>query len=197
MLNSSDAENVANRELQPGETLVWVGKPIPSRVAWSGGTIPIFLFGLLWTAFFVFWTGTAFSWAVSPSRTTAPPTALEIAFPFFGIPFLLVGLAMLSMPFWAYRTAGQTVYAVTDKRLLIITRLRTLNVQSISPEILIGIDCRERPDGSGDLIFTSNQVTAVTPASNRRNLPPEGFYGVPNVREVEGSVRTTFPKFAV
>jgi hypothetical protein len=44
-----------------------------------------------------------------------------VLFPLFGVPFVLIGLGMLAAPYWMRRKAQNTVYALTDKRALILS----------------------------------------------------------------------------
>ena len=106
------AEQEINRQLDPGEGLLWSGAPNPGRMALSA--LPVTVFGIPFTAFAVFWIWTAYS-ATSRSPSPGGPWIL---FPLFGTPFLLIGLGMLTAPLWASLAAGRTLYAVTNKRAL-------------------------------------------------------------------------------
>lgn len=96
-------------------------------------------------------------------------------------------------PFWAYQQANTTVYAVTSKRLLIISGLRLRRVQSISAETIARIDRREGAGGAGDLIFRPSQAAGSEPASSRiANSRASGFYAIARVRDVESTIQDTF-----
>ena len=88
---------VLKAELQPGERIIWVGQPIPSRI--GRGTFAIFLFGIPWTAFAIFWIGAAavIGWKTEDGGTGS--RFFTLFFPLFGLPFVLVGIGMLSFPF--------------------------------------------------------------------------------------------------
>lgn len=195
MISSLEAEREINQELQPEETLVWIGQPNPARAVWSAGAPVMFLFGLVFTVFAFFWTLSAAAPLLHSSHQRSAPNGFEIAFPFFGAPFILVGLSFLLRPYWMYRLASQTIYAVTSKRLVVISGMRIRSVQSINPDALTGIDRLERPDGTGDIVFRSNQAPVAQPGPRFANLAP-GFYGIPNVRDVESTIRNTFPDLA-
>ena len=49
-------------------------------------------------------------------RDQMPFQLISICFPLFGLPFVLIGLGMLTAPHWAKRKALRTAYAVTDRR---------------------------------------------------------------------------------
>ena len=118
------AEQFVNNQLDPGEGVLWTGAPDPGRLAIS--SIPAMVFGVPFTGFAIFWISMAYSTTAGASRP-AGPLAL---FPLFGLPFLLVGLGMLTAPLWAYLAAGRTVYAVTNRRVLILSRLLSTSVKS-------------------------------------------------------------------
>lgn len=177
MYRQNDVLEIARDEMAPDERLFWAGRPDAKRLAFQ--TLPIVLFGIPWTCFTVFWVAVA-AQGVWGSDTRAP--GAFVLFPLFGIPFVLVGLGMLSAPFWAYRKGQQTVYAVSDRRVLIIGGGKTRSVQSYTNEDIGTIERKERGDGSGDLIFSRT----VSPTRNGSSTTtPIGFFGIPDVRGVE------------
>src|SRR3712207_4913094 len=111
-----EIDNRVRSELRDREHLVWAGQPRPSRVMRSA--IPIVLFGIPWTAFAIFWMVVASGMLFGGFGGGGPGPfgAFFSCFPLFGLPFVLVGLGMLSSPFWMYRRAKRTCYAVTDQR---------------------------------------------------------------------------------
>lgn len=93
-------------ELWPGEQVLWLGQPSPvaSMLSQKG----IAAFGLLWTAFSV-----------------AALCSMVRSGQVFGVMFLLVfvgvGIFMLAMPLIQFRKAKRTLFAITDKRFLMLT----------------------------------------------------------------------------
>jgi hypothetical protein len=108
-----------------------------------------FLFGIPWTAFAIFWTVGA-AWGTSKAGDAGPFRA----FPLFGVPFILVGLGMLSGPIWAYRKALKTVYVITNRRAITFDGGRTVTIRSYPPERLTDVYRKERKDGTGDVIIS-------------------------------------------
>jgi hypothetical protein len=100
---------------------------------------------------------------------------------------VLIGLGMLSVPYWAYKKAQKTVYAVSNKRALIITSGMTRNVQSFYPQSLGNIERSEKADGSGNIIFARRTTSNYNSNNNQTQASTTaiGFFGIPDVRAVE------------
>ncbi len=170
------ADREARNELEPGEQLKWVGAPEPTRMMIQ--SLPILVFAIPWTAFALFWMAMALS---SVSRSPIH-SGVSMIFPLFGLPFVLIGLCMLSAPVWARRKARRTVYAVTDRRAMIILTGRTRSVRSFGRTSMTERECRERADRSGDLIFYRK---ISSDGEGGTNSTPVGFFAIPDVRSVE------------
>jgi hypothetical protein len=164
-------------ELQPGESIRWLAQPIPKRLAMT--SLPIVLFAVPWTAFAVFWV-----WGAANSTCSSPSLEARL-FPLFGVPFVLVGLGMFASPFWLMRAAKRTVYAVSDRRALVVSQRWSLPVRSFEPEKLCDLRRDQHGDGSGNLVFGQDIVAT----RNGSRAVDYGFMAVPNVREAEEFVR--------
>lgn len=169
-------------EMQAGERPVWIGQPIAGRVA--RGTWPIVAFGVPFAAFALFWIAVARSMTGSMGD---PFPIFSLFFPLFGVPFLLIGLGMVSMPYWAWRSARRSAYVITDRRVLILTSSRrgALSVESIEPARLQNIERTQYPDGSGDLVFAAVDLSR----RGRRRKHEIGFDAVRDVRKAEEAIR--------
>ena len=83
-----ELEGKVNRELESGERILWMEQPIPRYfTAISTGA---FLFAIPWTAFAVFWICGASGFRI-PDFSKGGFSF----FPLFGLPFVLIGIAML------------------------------------------------------------------------------------------------------
>ncbi len=180
-----------NRELQPGEQLAWYGQPSPGRMAWR--SLPAVLFAIPWTGFAIFWMLAAGGFVWFAHAKTQPATAPSFSplnffgcFPLFGLPFVLIGLGMFSSPLWMLRKARRTLYAVTDRRVILFEGSWSTTVTSLVPDQLKDLTRKERLDGSGDLFF--GQPFQYFSRNQSRPMQ-RGFIGIPNVREVEELVR--------
>ena len=134
-------------EIQPGETLLWTGRPDAGILARRS---------LLLTV--------------------------------FGIFFLVGGYLVLS-PVWAGRSAQRTAYALTNRRVIVCSQsLFSLAVQSFTADQLGRMYRKERPDGTGDLIFYES---AWQDSEGHRNVRAVGFHALPNVKGVEDLIRAS------
>ncbi len=184
-----DAQRTAQSELEAGENLLWVGQPDPKRLALQG--LPIALFGIVFTAFAVFWIFNALN-----ITSGMPRSGGFNFFPLFGIPFLLIGLGLVSSPLWMHRKGSQTVYAVTNKRLLIITGGGSRSVQSFDDSSIGNIERVERSNGSGDIVFAQKVSNyRDSDGDSRTRIERIGFFGIPDVRSVEKLVRDVARQF--
>jgi len=178
---STDLQFVAQNELQPGESLRWTGQPDAARLAMK--TLPTFLFAIPWTAFAVFWVWSAAGYRMPDLSRWE----WKNIFPLWGVPFILIGLRMLTAPLWEYLRAARIVYAVTDHRALIIQSGGSKKVKSFTAAELSNLDRKEKADGSGDLLFgkPESEETRRTRSFNFGLPIPAGFIGIRDLRMVE------------
>jgi hypothetical protein len=194
-----DVNTRVQSELQPGERLVWAGQPNPR--AYARGSWVISIFGVVFTAFAAFWILMAggFAWFAggAVSDHAGGSGAVFACFPLFGVPFLLIGIALLFAPVWTRRAARRAVYAITDRRA-IAWQARPfgseLTVRSFAPAELTQITRVERADGTGDLVFLEVYNHSVNSKGHRSTSRTRfGFLGIDAVRDVEDLLRQTLP----
>lgn len=172
------------QELEGGERVDWVSRPIPSW--WDPASLGMFMFAIPWTAFAIFWTvGAAFMVWFAPGPNNGVPW-MALFFPLFGLPFVGVGLWMLSTPWRVRRDKARTLYALTDSRAIIIDGGSSTTVRSLRPDEIGPLRRSEKRDGSGDLIL---QQLGWSDSKGRTRDSQVGFQNVPEVREVERLVR--------
>lgn len=174
-----ELRDMVERELREGEKLLWVGQPARGRFIVE--SLPAFLFAIPWTAFAVFWIIGAAGFSMPDFRDGFD------FFPLFGLPFVLVGLGMLSMPLWAMRRARRTVYAVTDRRAIVFDGGWWTTVASFTPEQLAPTHRRHTRGDRGDVIFGPQSPAAASVSSSPACV--RGFLGVPDVAQVERLLR--------
>lgn len=166
-------------ELGSDETLLWQGVPSPTRLAQRSTLLSIFggcftLFALIWMAgagFISFLIAGATGWKI-----------VGLA-PLFGLIFLAAGLAMLFSPLAALRRGAHTLYALTDRRALIIEPQK---VRSYAARDLNALERRDLADGRGDLVFRHDVRYR---SEGDSSVQETGFFGIENPREVERLIR--------
>lgn len=161
-----------------GERILWRGSQV-ARI--DPRLFGIYLFAVPWTAFALFWT----VMAAAGTRAFEGAGLLAWAFPLFGVPFIVVGFAMLAAPFLAFLGGRGTLYAVTERRLLKLSLGRSLKVESIPGQRLGRSTRRERADGSGTLSFA---VGAGTDSDGDRTAERFEMVEIANVFEAAGHV---------
>ncbi len=166
-------EKVDN-ELDSGERIQWMDMPIPRY--FTPGSTGAFLFAIPWTAFAIFWVCGASGFKVPDFSSGVN------FFPLFGLPFILIGLGLLSTPLWTYRKALKTVYVITDKRAITIEGGRLMTIRSYPPEQLQNIYRKERRNGTGDVVIT-RRAWQNSEGNNRSE--ELGFLRISNPKEVE------------
>jgi hypothetical protein len=177
-------------ELQRDEQLLWVGQPIPARFA-RGGWFLMF-FGVPFTAFAVFWMAITSFGVFQGGLPGGGFLGLFACFPLFGLPFVVVGLGLLSSPYWLRQRAKRVCYAVTDSRAIVWDAgwFGGLEVRSYGPDQLTRIRRVEYPDGCGDLVF-EELVTVGRDSDGHSTTGTRryGFMAIPQVHTVEELLR--------
>jgi hypothetical protein len=136
----------------------------------------VFLFAVPWTAFAIFWICGASDFKIPDFQE-----GFDI-FPLFGVPFLLIGLAMLSSPLWAYKKALKTIYVITDRRAITFDGGWSTTIRSYPPDKLQDIYRKEERDGSGDVVITRR---AWRDSEGDRQTDELGFLRIRNPKEIE------------
>ncbi len=163
-------EDLVKRELEAGERVLWMEHPVARY--FTPASRASFLFAIPWTAFSIFWICGAAGFKLPDFSKGG-----AVLFPLFGLPFLLIGLGMLSSPIWTYRRARRTVYVITNRRAISFAAGRRMTIRSFAPDELYDVYRTEKRDGSGDVIFGG--------ASHAGEEPVQGFYNVRDARTVE------------
>jgi hypothetical protein len=166
-----ELQELLDREIK-GEQLKWSCQPSYSRAVmrkfWPAFFLGVFFFGLSLSLAFV-----QHQKAQKGEKVPLPRKTIPVA----GV---LFGLGVMASPFYIARNAKNTVYAITNKRAIIITkRPSTTDFYSFGANKIKNMVRRIRNDGSGDLIFEKQ-------SSEGKTTYEIGFFGVPEVNRIEG-----------
>ena len=167
LISNRPLKEKVDNELEPGERIRWIEQPKPRF--FSPASTGAFLFAIPWTAFSIFWMYGA---SQSPSN----------GFSLFGVPFVLIGIGMLSSPLWVYYQTFRTVYLITDRRAITIDGGRSYTIRSYPPDKLQNIYRRERKNGIGDIIISFDPWKDSDGDTHKKDL---GFLNIREPKHVE------------
>lgn len=177
--------DAVSREVDVNERIDWIGQPKP--IFFTPSAVAAFLFAIPWTAFALFWTAAA-GWGTMSSHHGSGPWIL---FPLFGVPFILIGLAMLMSPLWAHRKARNTVYVITDRRAISIEGSRSRTIRSYMPSHLQDLHRTERSNGYGDVIISRR---TWSDSDGDRRSEEIGFLRINDAQDVERKLKALAKK---
>ncbi len=144
------------KDLLKDEQIQWTGQPETS-VLFTKADFFLVPFSIIWGGF-------AFVWEIGvlttkgPSGNGAPPFMA-----LFGIPFVLMGTYfIIGRFFWKNYRKKKTYYAVTDKRVLVVTEDIGRNVQAEFIDRISTVNKSVGSNGIGTVRFgNSNMMVAI------------------------------------
>jgi len=151
-----DMNRLIERHLAPGEQVIWSGRPAQGLMLRPGDAITI--------PYSILWAGFAFFWETSVILSHAGLFAL------LGVPFVLTGLYITVGRFFydAYQRS-QTVYAVTDERVMFVQGRDGNNVRSFALLSLGDMSLKEGKERRGTIYFGPEE--AAWSGRSRQVLP--------------------------
>ena len=174
-----EAQQIILPELDPLERLLWACRPTRGIIFRRADSLMI-PFSLMWAGFVVFWEIAAY-------RESGPSF-----FSLWGVPFVLVGAYLVVGRFlWDAWRRAHTFYAVTDRRVLIVTRGVSQNVTTLAIRNLPAITLAERRDGIGDIVLGAGDAGYVAAGGlvARGAVVPPILESVPDARQVYNVIR--------
>lgn len=183
---ANDVRGLAKAELEPGERLLWAGRPAPKAEALAGTTV----FGWITAGVMTLVALAAFATAIWHPRAGEAVVWL-----------VLLGLAAALVAFFTCAGLANgvsqrrnerakregTLFALTDRRAIIwVPEAATgaVAVHTVPRGHVARVHRLEYPDGSGDVVLTFS-------ANGYDWQFPSKFEGVADVRRVEEQVRRT------
>jgi hypothetical protein len=174
-------------EMTAGERLLWSGQPDPgaSRRAELG----IMFFAIPWMAFCLFWEGIAVALLIDAvgANQSKTPWGVALAMALFGLPFVGIGLAMLSKPLTAARVAKGTIHAITSSRVIsLMDDGRKRELSSRPAKSITAVSLREK----GTIGHLKIAFGTTRDSDGDRVVVSESWHGIPHARQAEAAVRT-------
>ena len=156
--------------LEPGETLVWHGRPDKDRLVRKQYGRCFFAGAFL---------GLSLIWAwASLQRGTA------VSF-FVALLFAAAGLFVVIAKTREIMAARKTRYVVTDRRAVIVVNWKTPSIQSYAPKDIGPIEIKNDKDGLADVIFNQSfehaDFTGLRRATN-------GFIGISDPQKAKAAL---------
>ena len=167
---TSDPETFATASLESGERLIWATRTQHRRPGL--GWLKLVLVGLAVAGLGVFWI-----WSYSRGEDVQLGS-------YAGWAFVLVGALLATGPLWLGMTGGPAVYALTDRRLFMVTGRHARLVRSALIERIGTLTVNAGPDGSGDILFSAGAGSA----SGESGLQVNGLYGIADAARVAALV---------
>lgn len=161
------------QELDSGEKILWTGTPDAGRSMKQG--FAIWLFAIPWTVFSVFWESSVF--ALTSHREDPTKWVMLL----FGTPFIVVGLIMLAAPFFARIKARNSLYVITDRRVLIAEFGKMLVFRSYLPSDIGRISRSDLGNNKSDLSFLRH-------IDSEGSVSYDGFTGISDARTAEALI---------
>lgn len=138
-MTNYDIETELRPHLSSGERFIWTGRPKTGIVFRPSDAFMI--------PFSLFWGGFAVFWEVGVIATGAP-----FFFKLWGIPFVLVGIYLIIGRFFAdARKRANTIYGITQDRILIKSGIFNRDIQSLNIKTLSEINLSQKSDNSGTI----------------------------------------------
>ncbi len=171
---SADRVDRIHRELDKDEQAILIS-PLDSSIL-SGNNIGSFVFGTLWTSlslmFFVFFI-------IGKDDTPLMATIMICA-------FVLIGLLVVTSPFWASRKAANTIVAFTTKRVIVDSIKKCT---SVPLKQLERISYVEYPGKAGHIKLGSEAFAGLFTLQSVDSNPDLVLASLPDVKSIERILR--------
>jgi len=170
-------KDLVRDELLADEYILWAGQP-NSRKLFTGVDIFLVPFSLMWGGFAIFWESMALRGG-------------PIFFMLWGIPFVAAGLYFIFGRFiYKSYVKKRTYYYVTDKRVIILKKLRNTKLDTLYIEELPAINKNINSRGNGKIVFGDSagifgmyENTGLDFYANRFGKVSPAFYDLEGAEE--------------
>jgi len=181
-------KSIFQEELLKDEEILWMGQPNPN-INFTSMDWFLIPFSIMWGGFAIFWELSALGMLFVNSSNE---TNIPIVFPLFGIPFVIMGLYFIFGRFiykkWKKR---RTYYAITNKRVLIITNTNNKKIMAEFIDNIPAINYSQKSNGIGNIRFGNfnfmtdmYENTGMDFFSGFSGKSSPAFFDIDNVKEV-------------
>ncbi|GEM_PF-5818990 len=162
-------------KLKADETVLWYGRPSAEglRKYYKKAS----LVGIFFIVFSVFWI------AGATVQVSGNPD-IGFWFPLTGVPFLLAGIFVSTLPMQAEGRIKRMLYVVTDRRLLILGMGVFVSRLTIDSRKSFSVEVSERGGGRGNVSIH---------VGNRKDPTSIQMLDIPDVKSVVEIMRKVFP----
>ncbi len=201
-------DSLISNELEEGERILWTGRPNPKSKSNTNGSLTLAFSIMAITFGFIGLLFVFIGFLAPVSSEGSSSFSGTIVFAIIGFTFLFLAFIFGLCAFVYRSNLKDTVYAITEQRIISVTAGKALAVYSYGKDEIGVLTRVEQADGTGDLIFaTSRQMSPYggynssgvyggnatsSPGGIGTSLNAGKFVGIPSVREVERIVRHTF-----
>ena len=177
-------EALLSNELLEGEELIWSGRPTKDGKSMASSPFGLRNVALINLVLGLVLMLAAFIIEILLGDLQAGRMSF-LFLPGFLI-FIMGGVVMFALAKVARLTLNSTLYAITNRRVVILYGSRYLRVQSFEKQVIKQVQCLEYPDGSGDLTFSCLPVYPGVYSSNVGKMGNRCiFRAIPNVHLAE------------
>ena len=188
VLLTREQQRLVERELEPGEQLLWAAPARPRL--FTAHSIAIFIFTVLWCCTLLCFIGFFCMGESSPQNTASEQNG---TFVLLQILFLLPFIGAAYALFWFSRQESRIhggICIVTDRRALLVRQSRgTIIRTEWSGERLDGLDIRPRQGNRGDIILGIRELRS----KNGTRITAYGFHGIDNPEQIVALLRQAGP----
>ena len=178
-----------DKELLSGEDLIWSGKPNPLLMVRRD--FKSIVFSIIFMFFFLYVTNQMFSFT-SNMRTGFGNNTFDI------VNLIAIGAGAILLwhiltPVRSYIRANQTIYGLTNHRIIIIEKSPWNHIYSYGAKDFRQLIRRDRGAGRGDIIIhEEKQIYRNSDGNRTTRTIQRGLFGIENVRDVEALILDTF-----
>jgi len=182
--NNNIAEQAISPELSADEKILWCGQPCDG-FQFSALNVMTLPFGIALSGVGAFLGLSAWQTLITRPSVTYPSFSGLLPVIVIGIGFITAGLLLIGGMFYLDRYwRRNTYYAVTNQRIIVITKWLATNVLTLALQQIPLVTLTTRSNGSGNIVFGST----ITGTIGSTNYTPPSFDKIDDARKVSNVI---------